>query len=107
MPHILKPSEEMVIVAAGVSTVLAIFNGGVPCYADVRHDHPGNVNTHKSVKMAAISSTAVISVVSLIAKTPTLFVVGGAMIVYETWKYHYANYGANGADENAAAASYY
>jgi hypothetical protein len=104
---VLKPSEEMVVVAAGVSTVISIFDGCLPCYADVRHDSKGNVNTHHSVKMAAITSTAVISAISLIAKTPTLFVVGGAMIVYETWKYHYANYGANGADENAASASYF
>lgn len=107
MAHILKPSEEMVVVAAGVSTVLAIYQGALPCYADIRHDHPGNVNTHAAVKVAALTSVMVISTVSLIAKTPTLFVVGGAMIVYETWKYHYANYGVNGADQNAASASYF
>lgn len=103
MPGIrLKASEELIVAATAITLVLAIYQNGLPNFADIRADQPGNVNTHKSTKMAAITSTAAVGSLALIAKSPTVFTIGGAMILFETWKYHFANYGANGTQENAA-----
>jgi hypothetical protein len=102
----LKPSDEIIVGATGITLVYAIFSQSLPPHCDIRADKPGNVNTHKSTKMAAITSTAVIGSLSLLSRSKSVFVVGAAMIVFETWKYHFANYGANGTEENQQAAAY-
>jgi hypothetical protein len=102
----LKPTDELIVSATSVALVFAIFSQNTPNLADVRADKPGNVNTHKSVKMAAITSTAAVGSLSLLARSRTVATVGFAVILLETWKYHFANYGANGTEENQAAASY-
>jgi hypothetical protein len=97
----LKPESELVIGVTAVSIVLSVFSNTAPNLADVRADKPGNTNTHKSVKMAAITSAAYVGSLSLLAKSPTIFIIGGAAILFETWKLHYANHGASGHEENA------
>lgn len=106
MAALLKPSEEVVVSATGIAIVMAIYAQNTPNLADVRADQPNNVNTYKSTKMAAITSIAVVGTLALLAKSPTVFSVGGAMVIFETWKYHTANFGKNGSADNAAAVSY-
>lgn len=106
MPQILKPSDQVVVSATGIALVYAIFAQGTPNLADVRADKTGNVNTHKAVKLSAITSIAAVGSLALVSKSPTVFTVGGAMILFEVWKYHYANHGVNGTEENAASAMY-
>lgn len=105
MPVRLKASEELIVAATGITLVFAIYNNGLPNFADIRADQPGNVNTHKSTKMAAITSTAAVGSLALIAKSPSVFIIGAATILFETWKYHFANYGANGTQENAQSSA--
>lgn len=102
----LKPSDELIVGATGITLVYAIFSQSMPPFCDIRADERGNVNTHKSTKMAAVTATAAIGSLSLLSRSKTVFVVGAAMILFETWKYHYANYGANGTEENRLAAGY-
>jgi hypothetical protein len=102
----LKPSDELIVGVTGIATVYAIFNQSVPAYCDIRADKPGNVNTHKSTKMAAITATAVVGSLALLSGSKTVFVVGAATILFETWKSHFANYGKNGTEENQQAAAY-
>ena len=99
----LKPENELLISGMAATIVYAIFQVNAPNLADVRHDEPGNVNTYKSVNAATWTSAAVIAGLAILGKSPTIFVVGGAMTLFETWKYHYANYGVHGAQENAHA----
>lgn len=106
MPTIMKPSDELIVSATGIAIVMAIYAQNTPNLADVRADQPGNVNTFKSTKMAAITSIAVVGTLALLAKSPTVFTVGGAMVLFESWKYHTMNFGKNGTQENQAAASY-
>ena len=98
----LKPSDELMIGAISAGIVYSIFALNVPNLADVRADQPGNMNSYKSVNTATWTSTAVIGALALLAKSPTVFVFGGGMILLETWKHHFANFGKNGADENMA-----
>jgi hypothetical protein len=102
----IKPSDELIVGATGVTLVYAIFSQSMPPLCDIRADKPSNVNTHKSTKMAAITATAAVGSLSLLSKSKTVFIVGAAMILFETWKYHFANYGANGTKENEQAAAY-
>jgi hypothetical protein len=100
MANMLKPSDELIVGSTSVAIVYAIFAQAVPPYGDIRADQPGNINTYKTVKMAAITSIAAVGALALLAKSPTVFTVGGAMIIFETWKNHYANFGADGTKEN-------
>lgn len=97
----LRASDELIIGVTSVSIVLAVFGNNAPNLADIRADQPGNVNSHKSVKLAAITSAAYVGSLALLAKSPTTFIIGGAAILIETWKYHWANHGASGHEENA------
>jgi hypothetical protein len=100
---VLKPDSELLVSATAIALVLAIFSQNTPNLADVRAAEPGDTNTHKSVKMAAITATAAVGALALLGKSPTVMTVGGATILFETWKYHFANYAASGNAENAQA----
>lgn len=97
----LKPSDELVVGGLSATIVYAIFAINAPNLADVRYDQPGNMNTYKSVNTATWTATAVVASLSLLAKSPTVFIIGGAMILAETWKHHFANFGRHGAQENS------
>jgi hypothetical protein len=99
----LKPENELIIGGATIGIVYSIFSLNTPNLADVRADQPGNINTHKAVKQAVYTSAAVTAALGLLGKSPTVFILGGAMTVYEAWKYHFANWGACGANENQAS----
>jgi hypothetical protein len=99
----IKPETELIVSATSIAVVYAIFSQALPPMADVRADKPAMPNTHKSIKMAAITSTAAVGALALLGKSPTVFVIGGGAILFETWKYHYANHAVNGNQENAEA----
>lgn len=102
----IRPSDELIVGATSIALVLAIFGQNTPNLADVRADQTNNVNTHKATKLAAITATGVVGALSILAKSPTVFVIGGAAILFETWKLHFANYGVNGTEQNQASPSY-
>jgi hypothetical protein len=102
MPVNLKPSDELTVGAISAGIVYAIGQVTLPPYADVRADKPGNANTYKSTKTFAWTSTAVVGGLALLGRSPTILIVGGAMILAETWKFHYANHGVDGTKETAS-----
>lgn len=87
----LKPSEEIQVSALSAAVVYGIFQLNAPNLADVKAAPPDNQIAHGSVKTAAWTSATIISALSLLAKSPTIFIVGSAMIVAESWKYFHAN----------------
>lgn len=99
----LKASDELIVSVTAIALVVSVFQGSLPPLADIRADEKSNINTHKTTKMAAITSAAIVGTVALVAKSPTVFIIGGGAILFETWKNHFANHGANGTQENAAA----
>lgn len=98
----IKPEHELIVGATAIALVVATFDHGTPNVADVRADRQGNVNTYKATKNSAITATALIGSLSLLAQSPTVFIVGGITILLESWRMHFANYGVNGTDENQA-----
>ena len=90
----LKPSEQIIVSAAAATAVYGIFQLNAPNLADVKASAPGgaaSVNTHKSVKTAVWTSAILVSGLGLLAKDPTIFIVGGLLTVVEGWKYMHAN----------------
>lgn len=98
---LLKPSEEIQVAGLSAAIVYGIFSLNTPNLADVRYDVPGNKNTYKAVNNATWTSAVVIASIALLAKSPTVWIVGGGMILLESWKHHYANFGVHGAQENS------
>lgn len=97
-----KIAEGHQLITAGLSAtvVYSIFALNAPNLADVRADEPGNTNTYKAVNTATWTAAGVSAGLALLAKSPTVFVVGGVLILIETWKYHAANFGGKGDRQN-------
>lgn len=87
----LKPSEEIQVGALSAAVVYGIFQVNAPNLADVAAAPSGNGNVHSSVKKAAWTAATVVSGLALLAKSPTIFVIGSAMVIGEAWKYYHAN----------------
>ena len=90
----LKPNEQIIVSAAVGTAVYGIFQLNAPNLSDVKASAPGgaaSVNTHKSGKTAVWTSAILVSGLGLLAKDPTIFIVGGLLTVVEGWKYYHAN----------------
>lgn len=90
----LKPNEQIIVSAAVGTAVYGIFALNAPNLSDVKASMPGgaaSANTHKSVKTATWTSAILVSSLGLLAKDPTIFIVGGLITVVEAWKYMHAN----------------
>ena len=87
----LKPSEEIQVAALDAAIVYGIFSYNTPNLSDVKAAPQGNATVHSSVKTAAWTAAVVTTGLAILAKSPTIYVVGAAMIVAESWKAFHAN----------------
>jgi hypothetical protein len=90
----LKPENAITVSALTAIAVLGVFQVEAPNMADVKASAPGGAaaaNTHKSVKTATWTAAILVSALGLLARDPTVYIVGGLVTVAEAWKYHYAN----------------
>lgn len=87
----LKPNEEIQVGALVAAGVYGIFQLNSPNLSDVKAAPPGSQVAHGSVKTAAWTAAVFVSGLAILAKSPTIYVIGGAMIVAESWKYFHAN----------------
>ena len=90
----LKPNEEIIASALTAVAVYSIFQLNAPNLADVKASRPGggaSANTHKSVKTAVYTSALLVSGLGLLAKDPTIYIVGAVVTIAEGWKYYHAN----------------
>lgn len=90
----LKPSEEIQVGALVAAVVYGIFQLDAPNLADVRASSPGTKDSqhvHGSVKEAAWTAAVVTAGLAILAKSPTIFIIGATMITAESWKFYHAN----------------
>jgi hypothetical protein len=90
----LKPGESLLVAVLTALGVFMIFQHNTPNLADVKASMPGgaaSLNTHKSIKTAVYESAALVVGVAVLAKDPTVYVVGGLVTAVEGWKYYHAN----------------
>jgi alpha-beta hydrolase superfamily lysophospholipase len=87
----LKPEVSLGVGLATAAIVFATYNGALPSVADVRVAKPNDSHINSSRNLAAWTSAAVVGAVSLMAKDPTIFVVGGSMVIALDWWHRYAN----------------
>lgn len=89
----IKPDTSLTIAGITGLMVYGIFMVEVgPSVATVsNYATPHNTAIKGGINSAAWTSAAVVAGVSLLAKDPTIFVVGGAIAAALTWKYKNAN----------------
>lgn len=87
----LKPSEEIQVAALSAAVVYGIYQLHAPNLADVKAAPSGNPTVHAAVKSAAWTAAVVTAGLALLAKSPTIFIVGSVLNVGEAWHYYHAN----------------
>lgn len=87
----LKPEVSIGVGLATAAVVYGVYSTAMPTIADTRSLPPGTVDVEAAEKSAAWMSAAVVGAISLIAKDPTVFILGGSMVVALSWWYKHAN----------------
>jgi hypothetical protein len=88
----LKPEVSLTVAAATGALVYTIFSAELPSMADVHAANAHNPFISRSVNSAGWTAAAAVAGISLLAKDPTVFVVGGAMAAFLTWRAKHANF---------------
>jgi hypothetical protein len=91
----LKPSDELMTSSLAVGAVLAVYQGFLPSVADVAAGStPGSASAkqvHTSVRQAVIAAETIVAGLAVLAKSPTIYVVGTVANVLLAWHFHFAN----------------
>lgn len=86
-----KPEISIPAGLATAALVYAIYNRGLPPIADLRTVPPGNGDVQATRKQNAWLAAGTVGAISLVAKDPTIFIFGGAMVVALDWTTRHAD----------------
>jgi len=87
----MKPEYSVMTGTMTAVVVYGIYQNALPSVADVRSLQANNADLAKSERAASWMSAAVVAGVALIAKDPTVFIIGGAAVVGMAWFHRHAN----------------
>jgi len=87
----LRPEASLGVGLATAGLVLAIHSQATPSMADIRVGQPNDDHIDRSERAASWLAVGVVSAVSLVAKDPTIFIIGGAAVVALAWWTRYGN----------------
>lgn len=87
----LKPEISIGVGLAVATVVYGIYQTSMPPVTDVRVAPSQDMHINASRNTSAWTAAAVVAGVSLIAKDPTVFTIGGAMVIALDWWYRHAN----------------
>lgn len=91
----LKPNEELMTSSLAVGAVIGIYQGFLPTVADVAAGStPGQGSAqqvHGTLRQTAIAAETVVAGFAVLAKSPTIYVVGTVANILLAWHYHFAN----------------
>lgn len=88
---ILKPEISIPAALALGVAVYGIFQVNLPSVTEVRAADLENKDVASAERAATWESAGLVATISLIAKDPTIFLVGGAITMGLAWKYRHAN----------------
>lgn len=71
--------------------VVAIYMQATPTVADVRVGDPGDRDIDSAERAAAWQSAGIVAAISLLARDPNIFIIGGAVTIGMAWMYRHAN----------------
>lgn len=87
----LKSETSITVGLATAALVYGIYSNALPTVADIRVSQPGDSDVASAERLAAWTAAAAVAGVSLIAQDPTVFVIGGSMVVALAWWHRHAN----------------
>jgi hypothetical protein len=87
----LRPEISLGVALATGAVVYAIYQNATPTIADIRTGPPGDATIDASRKSASWLAAGVVAGISLIARDPTVFIVGAGEIVALDWWTRHAN----------------
>lgn len=87
----LKPETSLTVALATAAVVWGVYNSHMPMVADTRAAAPGNAAVEGTRKTATWTAAGIVGAISLIAKDPNIFILGGAMVVVLDWTHRHAN----------------
>jgi hypothetical protein len=86
-----KPDVSISVGLAVGALVYGVYSNATPTLADIRAGAPNDDQINSASKGAFITSMAVVGGVSLLARDPTIFVIGGAIALAIEWSHRHAN----------------
>lgn len=87
----LKPEVSVSVGLATAAMVYGIYSNMTPTIADIRSARPKDDTLDSSRKLASWTAATAVAGISLVAKDPTIFVLGGGMIIALDWSHRHAN----------------
>lgn len=87
----LKPEVSLGMAAATATIVWAIYDHNMPSPVDTRSNPAGNPAVDSQRRVASWTAAGAVAGISLLAKDPTIFIVGGAMVIALDWTHRHAN----------------
>lgn len=91
MASLLKPEISVPTAAALGALVYGIYTQATPSIADIRVGKQNDGNIESARKGAAWAAAGSVAAISLITKDPTVFVIGGGMVILMDWWTRHAN----------------
>jgi hypothetical protein len=86
------PKEFSIGIGLATATVVyGLYQNALPTMADVRSLDANNTDISAAERTASWTAAGVVAGVSLIAKDPTIFIIGGSMVVAMAWWHRHAN----------------
>lgn len=89
---LLKPEVSITVGLAVGALVYGVYSNALPTVADIRVGQAADPDVAAAEQLAAWTSAAVVAGVSLIAKDPTVFIIGGSMVIALSWWHRHANH---------------
>jgi hypothetical protein len=87
----LRPETSLTVGIATAALVYAVYQMHMPTTADIRASAPNNQAVDSQRAVSTWTAAAAVSVVSLIAHDPTVFVIGGLMVIALDFTSRHAN----------------
>ena len=87
----LKPETSLTVGLATAALVWAVYQSHMPTTADVRASQPNNQIVDSQRKVSTWTAAGIVAAVSLISHDPTVFVIGGAMVIALDFTHRAAN----------------
>jgi hypothetical protein len=88
----LKREVSLGVGLATAALVWGIYQGALPTLAEGRVSDPQDRDLAGAERAASWTAAAAVAGVSLIAKDPTVFILGGSMVVALAWLHRHANH---------------
>lgn len=87
----LKPDSEITIALATSAMAYGAYQIALPPMADIRSLEPNNADIQASERTAAFIAAGLVGLVSLLTKSPSVFILGGSTIIAASWTARHAD----------------